>query len=80
MFQWLTNLFKRKSPSYKVWAYRFDCVSKWSKVVSVDKPSPDFTGKVVGPFRSEVDCEEFCSEQNATMYWISNEQSRKVKR
>ncbi len=59
---WLRSLFARKPKQPKVWAVRPFGSWTWTKVVSYDPPG--FLMQFVGPFRSEVDCEEFCISQN----------------
>lgn len=61
MFNFLKNLFSKDKPM-KIWAFRsFGC--PWVKVISSSKPVSD-VAPVIGPFRSEVDCEEFCDQSN----------------
>ena len=54
--------FKPKQP--KVWALRNATYPIWNKVVSHSKPVGWLYDHVQGPFRSEMDCEEFCDRAN----------------
>lgn len=51
----------RKEP--KVWAVYHHGI--WAKAVTYKKPYSWFSEYVVGPFRSEVDCEEYCDKRNS---------------
>ena len=79
MMEWLKKFFEpkaTKAEKLKIWAYRSDSSSPWTKVVSYEKP-PTYNhcySMIVGPFRSEVDCEEFCDFNN-----ISDSHGYKIK-
>jgi len=60
--KYLANFFKPKQP--KVWAV-YEYVGGWVKVVSYEEPAVLFEQYRRGPFRSEVDCEEFCKAANS---------------
>ena len=69
MFKWIRSLFVKR---LQVWAL-FDKTSHiWVKVVSYKRPIPEYSNlyphHVQGPFRSEVDCEEFCDRQNTALH------------
>ena len=67
MINWLIKIFSPKKEQVKVWAYQPDSGSLWTKVVSYERP-PTYShcfSRIVGPFRSEVDCEEFCDFNNS---------------
>ena len=50
----------------KVWAFNSnEYQSIWSKVVSCERQMNDkYSPKVIGPWRSEMDCEEWCDREN----------------
>ena len=52
----------------KVWAFNAnEYYSIWSKIVSSERPMNDkysHSPKVIGPWRSEMDCEEWCDREN----------------
>ncbi|RDJ35041.1 MAG: hypothetical protein DWQ19_09405 [Crenarchaeota archaeon] len=60
---WLARLTKawknRKQP--KIWAV-YDGLY-WAKVVTYKRPNT-YSTWVLGPFRSELDCEEYCDHVN----------------
>jgi len=67
--------FLRKSP--RAWAVEENGV--WIKVISCEKPCTIAdTSYLRGPFRSEIDCEDFCDKANLakvnkfTLYQIGN--------
>jgi hypothetical protein len=62
MFNFLSNLCK---PKLKIYAI-YEAGGIWSKVVVYKKPRVIVGDYLVGPFRSEVDCEEFCDRENST--------------
>ncbi len=66
MFKKIKTWWKnRKQP--KVWAVKM-FARPWVKAVTYKKPKPPMSrDDVVGPFRSEVDCEEFCDHANKYM-------------
>jgi len=72
----LKSLRRRRSGRPRAWAVNTDSFGphggRWTKVVSPSKPNirgPFFTA--IGPFRSEVDCEEFCDHENQKLSgWI----------
>jgi hypothetical protein len=50
----------------EAWAVKYHGYRAFNKVVQYGKPNSEYgTNVVVGPFRSEVDCEEFCDRQNS---------------
>lgn len=57
---WFKRLFRRQ---YKAWALKDDrgC---WHKVVSYRKPNNCYSWYTQGPFRSEVEAEEFVDRAN----------------
>jgi hypothetical protein len=63
MFNLLFNFFK---PKLKIYAIYQTHGGLWSKVVVYKKPKVYVEDYLVGPFRSEVDCEEFCDRENQT--------------
>lgn len=60
MFKW----FKKEKQQPSIWAI-CDTHNIWTKVVSYKRPAAMFDWWRVGPFRSEVDCEEFCDKANS---------------
>jgi hypothetical protein len=61
MFHKIKNWWNaRKQP--RVWATYLH--GRWVKSVTYRKPSTYFPDHLMGPFRSEVDCEEFCDMRN----------------
>ena len=66
MFKKIKTWWKnRKQP--KVWAVKM-FARPWVKAVTYKKPKPPMSrDDVVGPFRSEVDCEEFCDHANNSL-------------
>lgn len=64
---WLWRaLIWRHHPVSRVWAYR-DSRCVWHKIVSLYRPAEFWSDGVQGPFRSEIDCEEFCDHANAPL-------------
>lgn len=67
MLKWLFRSDPPEPPKplpLQVWAYKEYAIGHvWAKVVSPYRPGRT-ADHVVGPFRSEVDCEEFCDRQN----------------
>ena len=59
---------RRNAP--KPYAYRTGRINPWHKIVVTEPPyiprgiQSDY---LIGPFRSEVDCEEFCDRENSTL-------------
>jgi len=79
MLGFFKKLFSKQEPAFKIWAYSSQH-EPWVKIVSTKKPFADCLNRVVGPFRSEVDCEEFCDKANvqhpyAKKYINSSERS-----
>jgi hypothetical protein len=62
MLKFISRLFFRGSNQY-IYAIKPSGSSLWSRVVYREPHGPS-ADKYVGPFRSEVDCEEFCKDQN----------------
>lgn len=78
-FSWLFGLKEKsqssstsKSPQARVWAVKPFDSHIFSKVVTYNKPDAGPFGCVLGPFRSEVDCEEFCDHSNISANNIFN--------
>lgn len=58
---------EREQNRTRAYAVKLDYASPWTKAVVrgyVRESSLGVVGKVMGPFRSEIDCEEFCDHQN----------------
>ena len=53
----------------KVWALRDPTTGVWTKVVAFKEPFTQihFEWMRVGPFRSELDCEEYCDRTNKAL-------------
>jgi hypothetical protein len=53
----------------RVWALRCPLTGVWSKAVVYERPSvqPGYEWTRVGPFRSEIDAEEFCDRNNRAL-------------
>lgn len=60
---WIKRLFRRQPKVWAVYDY-----TRWTKVVSYVKPYVFVESNLRGPFRSEVDCEEFCDLTNKAKY------------
>ena len=65
MFNWLKKNKTVKQPS--IWAVRDSSSMTWHKVVSYERPTAMFSWYLVGKFRSEVDCEEYCDRANIAL-------------
>lgn len=63
LMNFIKNLFRKK---VKVFAYKESFSKPWVKYVGYKKPPYCCLSKIIGPFRSEIDCEEFCSASNET--------------
>lgn len=57
--KWLKGFF-----GPRIWAVWDDDLGIWSKVVVYREPQVLYGWWKRGPFRSEMDCEEFCNRQN----------------
>jgi hypothetical protein len=73
MFGFVRNLFGRREqpvplptspPLLQVWAIKDGRNHFWNKAVVSDRPTTINKYDLIGPFRSEVDCEEFCDRNN----------------
>lgn len=77
MFGWIKRIVKREPPPFKAWAV-FDAYGDvWVKVVSQGPPTTMYPWRLVGPFRSEIDCEDYCDRANTGLsgkYRLYNEQ------
>lgn len=58
----LKSLLKRREMQPKAYAIRQP--GSWVKAVLCRKPDDEHGREIIGPFRSEVDCEEFCDRTN----------------
>ena len=64
--RWLRRLFRLPDPQPRVWALWLNGEpGGWLKVVALEKPTASLPINLIGPFRSEVDCEDFCDRANA---------------
>lgn len=62
MINWLRKLFARRPKIWAVGVLITPTAFKMVKAVTYGRPIPDFQATsipVVGPFRSDIDCEEF---------------------
>jgi hypothetical protein len=57
-----------KRKTFKPWAVFDQENHTWNKVVSTEKPVALFNHWTQGPFRSEIDAEEFCDRNNAARF------------
>lgn len=60
MLKWLSAWFKKKPEAY---AMSYAPYTRWVKVVLTVRPEAVYC-RVVGPFRSEIDCEEYCNNMS----------------
>jgi hypothetical protein len=75
MFNFLRNSWRRwVKPQPKVWAVKDVYTGVWLKVVTYKTPKvwlttivPHSWMPVIGPFRSECDCEDFCDKFNKAL-------------
>lgn len=68
MRTWWKRLCKRREQP-TVWTFRCPLTGLWSKVVAYEAP-PIKVGLEwmrIGPFRSEIDAEEFCDRNNRAL-------------
>lgn len=67
MWQQIKTIVMGKQRQWQVWAIQDFHNRSWHKVVAFSEPTPEVPHMLYGPFRSEIDCEEYCDRRNLAM-------------